>query len=235
MNPAQAILAKVTLPTALDSEGFRAKYGAAIHKQALTSARATSDAFLKDFQKALAALARGEINTADARGRLMDSLDSLGYTPSGGFPGGETVPSAPGGSLRDLSSFRRLNLMLETNLATADSLAQMAVVEDPGILDDYPAFELIPGGYRARPRADWPERWRAAFDACGGEGAHPTEMIARVDSPIWAALGEGAGGFRDTLGNPFPPFAWGSSHIWVNVSRAEAEALGIVEKEAGRG
>jgi len=52
-------------------------------------------------------------------------------------------------------------------------------------------------------------------------------MAARKDSPIWQELGDGAGGFEDTLGNPYPPFAFGSSYNWMPLDRQEAEALGI--------
>ena len=53
-------------------------------------------------------------------------------------------------------------------------------------------------------------------------------MVALKTSPIWAALGNGAGGYRDTLGNPFPPFAYGSGLAWADVSRDEAIELGLI-------
>ena len=53
-------------------------------------------------------------------------------------------------------------------------------------------------------------------------------MIALKSSPIWAALGAGAGGFRDTLGNPYPPFAYGSGLDWDDVERERCEELGLI-------
>ena len=53
-------------------------------------------------------------------------------------------------------------------------------------------------------------------------------MIALKDSPIWAALGSGIGGFDDVLGVSMPPFAYGSGLAWRAVARAEAEPLGIL-------
>ena len=52
-------------------------------------------------------------------------------------------------------------------------------------------------------------------------------FIALKTSPIWQALGDGAGGFRDTLGNPYPPFAYSSGMAWVAVDRETCERLGL--------
>ena len=54
-------------------------------------------------------------------------------------------------------------------------------------------------------------------------------FVALKSSPIWAALGNGAGGFSDTLGNPYPPFAYSSGMGWEEVDRETAEALGLVK------
>ncbi|MBR2939389.1 MAG: hypothetical protein IKC15_05980, partial [Kiritimatiellae bacterium] len=82
---------------------------------------------------------------------------------------------------------------------------------------------------RKVPRDDWDRRWAAAGAATGWQGACSDDYVALKDSPIWAALGEGAGGFRDAIGNPFPPFAFGSGMSWARVSRAEAAELGLVD------
>jgi len=53
-------------------------------------------------------------------------------------------------------------------------------------------------------------------------------MVARKDSGIWQALGDGAGGFSDTLGNSYPPFAFGSGLGWDQLDRAESIRLGAI-------
>ena len=60
--------------------------------------------------------------------------------------------------------------------------------------------------------------------------------MALKDSPIWQALGDGAGGFRDTLLNPYPPFAYGSGMGWVAVDRDRCVTLGLIgeDEEVGR-
>ena len=64
---------------------------------------------------------------------------------------------------------------------------------------------------------DWPARWKAAAEAVNWEGVkrRTRKMIARKDSPIWGALGNGAGGYDDTWGLPYPPFAIGSGMDWL--------------------
>ncbi len=108
----------------------------------------------------------------------------------------------------------------------AASAARLAEETDD-TLDLFPAWRLTrfmwPNG---KPR-DWAVRWAAAGNAVGWQGACREEMVARKDSPIWQSLGDGAGGFTDTLGNPYPPFAFNSGMGWEDVDRDEAEALGL--------
>ena len=52
-------------------------------------------------------------------------------------------------------------------------------------------------------------------------------MVALKSSPIWQALGDGVGGFKDTLGNPYPPFAYSSGMGWTDISRRECAELGL--------
>ena len=155
---------------------------------------------------------------------LTDKLAELGYSPEPGTAG----------TLRDARTLARLNLVLKTNRQTAASLAQLAESEDPQVAALFPAWELASGGYRKHHRTDWPQRWKAAGERVAWRGAHRTKMVALKSSPIWQALGDGAGGFRDTLGNPYPPFAFGSSYEWVPVDRLEARELGLLDEAANR-
>lgn len=109
----------------------------------------------------------------------------------------------------------------------------------PEALDEYPALELkrmfsrvLPRGLKRGPKGTiieepddgWPARWEAA----GGE-LIDDRMVALKSDPIWQAIGDGDGGYEDTLGNPFPPFAFNSGFMTFEVSRKEAEALGLLE------
>ena len=61
----------------------------------------------------------------------------------------------------------------------------------------------------------------------GALGLHG-RMAALKSSGIWRALGDGEGGFNDTLGNPYPPFAFRSGMWTVELDRGEAEELGLL-------
>ena len=119
-----------------------------------------------------------------------------------------------------------LNLFFDTHSTMAHA-KDLVEAETPESLDQFPAWRLERYSSRRIPRQDWAARWKAAGDACGWEGASRTDMVALKKSPIWQALGEGAGGFRDTLGNPYPPFAIGSGLDWTEVNREDAAAMGL--------
>jgi len=122
----------------------------------------------------------------------------------------------------------RLDFIFSTQRRMAQSLGQLAA-QTPGQLRRYPAWRLVRGGTRMVPRKDWLRRWVAAGSETGWQGACRDDFVALKDSPIWAALGSGAGGYRDAIGNPFPPFAFGSGMTWQRVGRAEAAELGLVD------
>ncbi len=219
---AESILSKKLLPTALDSREIREQWSQRLREQALFSAKMTLKGYLERLQGVLAAVADGRLDESAARLVLRAKLAELGY-------------AAPGEGLKDAASAQRLNLILKTNRQTAGSLAQIARSQDPVMLLRFPAWELVVGGYRRTHRKDWAERWQAAGQAVGWKGAHRTRMAALKNSPIWKALGDGAGGFRDTLGNPYPPFAFGSSYEWSELSLTETQDLGLLPKAEGLG
>lgn len=195
-------------------------------ERALFSARTTEQRYVAAMQDVLEDLVAGDIDLAGARKRLKGILDDFGYTPEHGFPDAEAVEAAKPGTIEDLSSFGRLNLVMDTNEGMAASVSRLAEETDE-TLDLFPAWRLVrfmePNG---EPR-DWALRWAVAGEEVNWEGACREEMVARKDSPIWQALGDGAGGFTDTLGNPYPPFAFNSGMGWEDVDRDEAEALGL--------
>lgn len=221
---AEIIGLKTPTPTALDTAGIRSQWSQRLREQALFSARMTLQGYLDRAKTVLMQVADGTLDASAARLALTDKLAELGYTPE---PGTE-------GTLKDARTLARLNLVLDTNQKTAASLARLAESEDPQVAALFPAWELASGGYRKQHRTDWPQRWKAAGERVAWRGASRTKMVALKSSPIWQALGDGAGGFRDTLGNPYPPFAFGSSYEWVPVDRLEARELGLLDEAANR-
>lgn len=211
--------------TDLSSRGLKA-WPARIKDAALFSARTTQESYLQMVRKHLMEVAAGTMTPQVAEAKLKQTLQNLGYKPEAGFPDNNgRVPPARRGSMTDLSSSRRIQLILDTNIKQARSLGQLAASEDPMTLMIDPAWHLTRTGARKKPRGDWKRRWAEAGRACGWRGALKNKFVALKTSPIWQKIAEGAGGFKDAIGTPYPPFAFGSGLAWVSVGREEWEKL----------
>lgn len=205
---------KDLLPTSLGSDELRSSIASDILRRSVFSARMESARYLAKIREVCAQVLEGSINQATARARLLETLSQMGHSP------------LDDGGLTNPASIRRLNLIVDTQRQMAASVSRIQT-QTPGTLAAYPAWELTRLVGKAVPREDWPARWRNAGESIGWEGALKDRFIALKTSPIWQALGDGAGGFRDTLGNPYPPFAYSSGMAWVAVDRETCERLGL--------
>lgn len=205
---------KDLLPTSLGSDELRSSIASDILRRSVFSARMESARYLARIREVCAQVSEGSINQASARARLLETLSQMGHSP------------LDGGGLTNPASIRRLNLIVDTQRQMAASVSRIQT-QTPGTLAAYPAWELTRLVDKHVPREDWPARWRNAGESIGWEGALKDRFIALKTSPIWQALGDGAGGFRDTLGNPYPPFAYSSGMAWVAVDRETCERLGL--------
>lgn len=197
-----------------------------IKDHSIFSARTTSQRYIDMVKQRLQEVASRKFTPQKAETLLQRTLQDLGYDSTIGFKGSKVkVPPAKPGDIRDLSSSRRIQLILDTNVKQARSLGQLASSEDPLQLMMMPAWKLTRTGARKKPRGDWQKRWQAAGDSCQWNGALRKQMVALKTSPIWQKIADGAGGFEDTLGSPYPPFAFGSGLAWVGVSRSEWKRL----------
>lgn len=205
---------KDLLPTSLGSDELRSSIASDILRRSVFSARMESARYLARIREVCAQVSEGSINQASARARLLETLSQMGHSP------------LDGGGLTNPASIRRLNLIIDTQRQMAASVSRIQT-QTPAVLERWPAWELTRLVGKAVPREDWPARWRNAGESIGWEGALKDRFIALKTSPIWQALGDGAGGFRDTLGNPYPPFAYSSGMAWVAVDRETCERLGL--------
>ena len=205
---------KDLLPTSLGSDELRSSIASDILRRSVFSARMESARYLARIREVCAQVSEGSINQATARARLLETLAQMGHSP------------LDGGGLANPASIRRLNLIVDTQRQMAASVSRL-ICQTPAVLERWPAWELTRLVGKAVPREDWPARWRNAGESIGWEGALKDRFIALKTSPIWQALGDGAGGFRDTLGNPYPPFAYSSGMAWVAVDRETCERLGL--------
>lgn len=226
---AETLAGKRAKATSLASAALR-QWSERLKQHSLFSARTTSARYLDMVKRRLMEVAARVTTPQEAERRLRETLKDLGYRPETGFPDARgRVPPATRGSIRDLSSSRRIQLILDTNVKQARSLGQVAASENPLTLMSLPAWKLTRTGARKKPRGNWPKRWAEAGAACGWQGASRRQMVALKTSPIWQKLADGAGGFRDTLGSPYPPFAFGSGMAWVNVGRKEWQRMCAAE------
>ena len=88
---------------------------------------------------------------------------------------------------------------------------------------------------KAGPENGWDYRWPAACEVAGDDDALAVfkatgRMVALRNSDVWQALCDGAGGYDDTIGNPFAPFAFGSGIDTQSVSRRETIELGLIDQ-----
>jgi len=159
------------------------------------------------------------ISPAQVRARMKQTLAALGYQPD---------PDKRGG-LQDLSSDRRVNLIIDTNLKMARGYGQWRESQDSTVLDIWPADEL----YRAlsrRAERDWQGRWNEARAALGSattatiarSSAGP--FVALKNDPIWQKISR--------FGNPYPPFDFGSGMRVREVARRRAVELGVIREQS---
>ncbi|MEZ0256861.1 MAG: hypothetical protein ACAI37_16365, partial [Chthoniobacter sp.] len=160
-----------------------------------------------------------------ARLKLKEYLASIQYLPEVG----------EAGTLTDLSSNGRLNLILDTQIQMNAGRGRYIKQQDPDLLDMWPCSELVRVGRREAPREEvdgadqfssrdgfggeyWPQVWEVA----GGQFYGPRRrMIARKNDPIWIAINK-------DFGHPYPPFAWRSGMGLRDIRRDEAESLGVI-------
>lgn len=245
----QHLAAKELMPTGLSSAELRA-LDAGLRRQSLFSARTTIEGYLEEMRKVVGSVLNpDQVTRYDEDGRALPQTVTEGFNPTTarvelkralakfGYEPDEEVE----GSLQDLSSDARIDLVVKTNVELAQGagrFVQQNLNED--VVDLWPALELVRFEERDEPR-DWPTRWRIAAQSVSDVKAQVAlefhgRMVALKSSGIWQALGDGAGGYQDTLGNPYPPFAFRSGMWTEEVSRDEAIELGLIQEgEAAEG
>jgi len=222
-----ALRGRRRLPTALGHAEL-SRIGPALRRRALILARVAQVEILDKVDRSMQRLVSGAstgagdyTNPATIRAELKQLLAEIDYQPE---------PDRVG-TISDLRTDQRLNLIIDTESKLAAGRGQYAQATDPDSLAVFPCQELIrvesrevPRGYErrkgqiiAREPDYWPKRWQAA----GGQ-MHDGRMIARVDDPVWAKLSR--------FGLPHPPFDFNSGMGIQLVRRSEAIRLGVIQK-----
>lgn len=210
LTASEKILQKALVGSRLDSRGWNS-IQAGLRDRAFFSSQVMEPHLLDAMQKLSAEYARGGTDLSKLRIEWRKYLEHTGYKPDAGVRG----------TIKDLFSQSRIDVIIKTNVAQARSFVQYAEGMTPGAYAAFPAQEFLRVEHRKQQRTDWPQRWRKA----GGE-IFGDRMIALKNSSVWGNLGK-AGPF----GTPYPPFDWGSGMGVLDVDRREAIELGLVSKE----
>lgn len=183
---------------------------AQIRERAFFMAGVENARILQDFRNAAHAIAAGQLTTNEARKQLRAALRAAGYEPAEDKRGG----------IHDLSSRRRMEVTLQTNVDLARGWQQREQMKKD---KSQPGLRLYRAQEARQPR-NWADRWQQAAAAVDWEGvAKGGQMVALIESPIWVELSR--------FGQPYPPFDFGSKMRVRAVPYEECEKLGLVPGE----
>lgn len=211
------LAAQGLMPTNMSSEEIM-QLAADLRERAFFSARTANEHYLETVKRSIEEIVSPHtvirdgrpvtegLDMATARLRLKETLEAIDYQPAIGKRG----------TIQDLSSDGRLNLVIRTNTEMAQGYANWRQTQDQDVLDAFPAQELFRAEEREVPR-NWPSRW---YDA-GGQ-FYDGRMIAPKNDPIWVRI--------SAFSLPYPPFDFNSGMDVQDVSREEALALGVIEE-----
>ena len=115
------------------------------------------------------------------------------------------------GSLTDLAGERRLALIFDTNTRAANDYGSYRQGLDADVLDAFPAQRFIRVLDVKEPR--------------DSHAQYEDQVFLKTD-PIWSRINE-------DFGVPYGPWGWGCGHDVEDVSREEAEALGLLRPGQG--
>jgi hypothetical protein len=188
----------------------------ALRERAQFSANVTSVKLLQAIQDKLQArigLVREQVAHGDAlvdRSSFIADIRAIAVAE-----GVQTAGKGGAGTIRDIRSSARLGLIFDQQTRSAAGFADWKMGQDPDVLDAFPAQELVRLEERQVPR-NWTSRWLAAGGPMSG-----SRMIALKTDPIWTKISR--------FGTPWPPFDYGSGMGVADVSRGEAESLGLLQ------
>lgn len=149
---------------------------------------------------------------AETREKLMADLQELGREL-----GVRPRDPADAGTLRDPLSVRRLRLIIDTQLQMAHGYGDWLAGQDPDVLAEFPAQELVRVRNARVPR-DWIARWQDPDR--GNAPLIDGRMIALKTDPVWRRISR--------FGHPWPPFDFNSGMGVEDIDRGEAEDLGLI-------
>ena len=207
MNAADRILQKALVASPMNSEEWSGVQ-AGLRDRAFFSATVEEARILHQARECAAKIADGHLSKSEARVAIREVLAQVGH-PDANRPGEN--------DLRNLSSKRRLDLIMDQNTREARGFVRYKEGMSDGALAAFPAQELLRIRSRRNVR-DWAKKWHDA----GGK-FFDGRMIALKTDPIWTKISR--------FGHPWPPFDFNSGMGVRDVSRSDAIRLGVIKKD----
>ncbi len=205
MTASERILQKALAGSGLSSDEW-SRVQAGLRDRAFFSARIEEARILHALSGQVAAIADGRLSASEMRRDTRGLLGRVGYDPGDGR-----------GTIRDLLTKSRLDVIVDVNKRQARGWAQHLEATSQGALRAFPAYELVRVQPRRAPR-DWTARWT-------GHGGRLFEgrMIALKTDPVWSAI--------SAFGTPYPPFDYNSGMGVQDVGRRECLRLGVISED----
>ena len=207
MTPAEQFLGRALAASSLNSSQWSAVQ-AGLRDRAFFSAKVDNLRQLSAMRDACAKVASGKLDESQARLAIREVLDKTGYTP----------PQGKDGGIQDLRSQRRLDLIIQTNVAQARGYVRYLEGTSEGALAAFPCQEFLRVERRKAERTTWRTRWERA----GGK-FFADRMIALKTDRVWTNL--------SAFHHPWPPFDFNSGMGLRDVGRREAIRYGVISAD----
>lgn len=179
----------------------------ALRERAFFSSQVESARFLQRARDGLADFLQSNRETLpDGRTALRTGSRADFVKSTQDFLKTEGVERTTGG-LKDLAGERRLGLIFDTQVRQANDYGYWRQGQDPDVLDAFPAQRFI--------------RVLEVKDPRDAHAQYEDQVYLKSD-PIWTRI-------NDDFGVPWGPWGWGCGHDVEDVSRDEAEALGLLQ------
>ena len=209
MTAFEEILRKALVTSGLDTRGWET-VATDLRNRALFSSEVMDARILHEMRTVCSQIAQTTLSESEARRNIRELLASIGYDPGDNS-----------GTIKDLRTKARLDVMIRTNVEQAQGYASHLRAIAPGAMMAFPAYRLVRVEQRRTPRP-WNAIWLKAARDVGWEGVcrDYAQMVAMKDSPIWTRISR--------FGNPFPPFDFNSGMGLQNVKKSVCRELGLL-------
>lgn len=210
MTAQEEILKKQLITSGLTSDEIDLVF-TGLKKRAFFSARVKSVKFLQNAQQQVADyLANAPRGDGALTSRASAISEIMAKAKDEGISSGD-------GSLTDLGSSTRAEVIVDTNADLARGYVSHVVQSTTGARLAFPAQELVRVEERQSKR-DWDARWRAA----GGK-FYSGRRIALKEDPIWTSISR--------FGVPYPPFDYGSGMGIEEIDYDTCLQLGVITED----